>query len=107
MTITIEQVMAEKQKASEAAEAFRRLEKEYAKQQCPLKIGETTKVTGFSHRGKDMIVERIIPGDIGSPFSSKGEWVAKGHILKKDGSVGLHVGEVHAKNYQPKLPEAQ
>lgn len=49
-----------------------------------LKIGDTVKVTGWSHVGKDMVVEEIRFGEYGI--------LATGTVLKKDGSQGRFKG---------------
>lgn len=52
----------------------------------PAKVGDTVEVTGYSHRGKPMLVESV------SLRRSFGQWefVAFGRVLKKDGSPSQH-----------------
>lgn len=50
----------------------------------PIKLGDIVDITGFSHRGKKMIVDHlwiVDDWDVGVK--------AKGRVLKKDGTPGL------------------
>ncbi len=85
------EIMKERVEADEAfnlsqearANTIDRLNKEMALNG-PVKIGDIVKVTGFSHRGKKMIVDSlwiVNDWDVGIK--------AKGRVLKKDGTPGL------------------
>ena len=70
----------------ETAQAHLRQAKEqFIKENSKLKVGDIVPVTGHSHQGKSMVVDRIY-------FGGKGI-MASGRVLKKDGTKGTYVGE--------------
>ena len=78
------------EKAVVTAQAIRSVARdEFAVEHTKLKIGDTVTVTGHSHNGKPMIVEKILFRDDWQ--SGKGV-VAWGSVLKKDGTVSAYAG---------------
>ena len=63
---------------------------EFAAQECPHKIGDKVVINGYSNKGKEMIVDKILP----TKCSWQGKWRCVGYVLKKDGSKGSLIGEV-------------
>ena len=60
---------------------------------CPVKIGDTIKVTGFSHKGKDMVVSHITYHQ--KRGFSPAKFQVQGVIKCKDGSLSKsQLGEV-------------
>lgn len=68
---------------------IRDLEQRIIDEHVPVKTGEVVEVNGYSHRGKKMVVTRISPRHSHKNF----EYVARGQILKADGTQGVNVGE--------------
>ena len=60
---------------------------EYINDCCPVKIGDVVICNGWSNEGKKMQVTKI------SMHKCKGDFVCRGPILKKDGSISVRVGE--------------
>jgi len=59
---------------------------------CPVRVGDVTEVTGYSHKGKQMkIVSLRWKTEDSWRYDGDG-WVFRGLVLKKDGAVGLNVG---------------
>jgi len=56
---------------------------------CPFRVGDKVEVNDLAHTGKQMVVYRR---DARKSISGW-EWVLRGHIIKKDGTTGLNVGE--------------
>jgi len=62
--------------------------KKWAENLHPLKIGDIVDVTGWSHKGKKMIVDRRWVVEC---FGW--EWRASGRVIKKNGEPGAYVGD--------------
>ena len=61
----------------------------------PLKIGDEVVVNDWSHKGKEIVVDRVWLHD---DFFNKYDFRASGKVKKKDGSLGKQIGEWHNKN---------
>ena len=72
-----------------AKENLRQAKERFVKENSKLKVGDIVPVTGYSHQGKSIVVDRIYFGD---RWRGKGI-VASGMVLKNDGTIGIHVGE--------------
>lgn len=59
---------------------------------CPVKVGSDTEANGYSHNGKLMCVESVTVRQQWAR-EKHWEWFAIGHIIKKDGDVGMQRGE--------------
>lgn len=71
-----------------------RLEAEWVEQECPIKVGDTVKVNGYSFKGRMMQVDTIhVLIDSYHCPDSEHCWGAKGKVLKKDGTPGSQRGE--------------
>ena len=59
----------------------------------PLKIGDIVEVTGWSHKGKKMMVDqrKVVLWTLS--FKNNWEWTATGRVIKKNGEPGVHIGE--------------
>ena len=55
-----------------------------------IKIGDIVEVNGFAHKGKTM---KIITMVIIKHWNNKWKVICRGHVYKKDGSLGVQVGE--------------
>jgi len=55
----------------------------------PLSVGDIVNVTGYSHTGKQMCVDRI---EVHQGYSGW-KWYASGKIIKLDGTPGFNFGE--------------
>lgn len=53
-----------------------------------VRVGSVVKVTGYSHTGRDMVVQRIAV----QTYKTQVSVLTTGKILKKDGGVGLLEG---------------
>ncbi len=57
----------------------------------PIKIGDIVEVTGYSCRGKKMVVDRLWISNDQSWLRGRYGVKAKGRVLKKDGTPGLRI----------------
>ena len=70
-----------------------RVMREWVNAECPVKIGDKIAVNGYSHAGKIMEVDSIYVKDL---YSRGYCFLAKGRIVKKDGTCGTQTGEWHS-----------
>ena len=93
--ITKDMIERAKQDAAAKKREAEALEIDFAIQQCPLKVGQVIPCRGYTRYGKDMLVERILPGDYW-----EGDWRVKGRVYKADGSLGVAIGETTQRQYE-------
>lgn len=93
--ITVEMVENAKTQAEAATKALAEIKKQYAIQQCPLSIGQTTEIKGWSHKGKMMLITYIGP----SKYDFLGSWRVSGKVIKKDGTAGEQDAEFCESHY--------
>ena len=60
---------------------------------CPIRVGDVTEVTGYSHKGKQMEIVSLRWNTEDSWRYDGAGWVFRGLVLKKDGAVGLNAGD--------------
>ena len=60
----------------------------------PIEYNQIIEVNDYAYEGEDIIVDHLnvqrIPGS-----KDKWEWISKGPVLKKDGSIGKRYGVAH------------
>ena len=63
---------------------------EIVRNHAPIKIGDIVEANGYSHTGKNMIVNHVY---LTEHFNGTFLWAATGKIIKKDGSSGHNDGK--------------
>ena len=84
-------IAALEKQTDEIGERIRLLFKEWVESYCPIKIGDVVVGNDYSHKGKNIKVERIYVSDHlfhGVKWAVKWKWVASGPVLLKNGNPG-------------------
>jgi len=90
--ITKDHLRKARDKMRKATVAFNELAREYAKQECPLKVGDKTTILRKAHQGKTMEVRKIT---VDTDYTDRiPTWRVSGPVLKKDGSPSEHTGSL-------------
>ena len=77
-----------RQNMVEAKRLFDEAANQYAIDNCGSKWGDTVIVTGYSHRGKKMVIDSVSMTI--SLWRKEYTAVVKGRVLKADGTLGLN-----------------
>jgi hypothetical protein len=71
---------------------------EYADLNCPLKVGDTVEILGYSHHGKNGIIKSVRAKY--DSWDKTFEWIVKGCVLKKDGTEGAQYFDFDQRQYE-------
>lgn len=82
------------EKKEQIVEAIRQKKQEIVDKYSNVKVGDIVISNGYSHKGKEMIVNNIY---FSIDHWKKTIFLAKGSILKKDGSASAFLGEHYFK----------
>lgn len=82
--ITREQIKELENQEIKAKKARQDAVREFALQECPLKVGQIVDCVGWTHKGKKMKIDSIVPPQC----TFDGDWRVRGHVIKKSGEVG-------------------
>lgn len=93
MTTTLQHLQNALVVKRKAKEEYEKLKQQFCKEHHPLKVGDIVEVTGYSHKGKQMVVKEIWLGE--STWRDTGTYIfkASGPVLKKSGEPGQLRGE--------------
>jgi hypothetical protein len=86
MNITLEDVKAADEKVKNARAELAKMLLDFARQECPLQVGEVVVNPGITHKGKKIRVDRVLAPKYVSSY--QGNWVVEGLIFNKDGKLG-------------------
>lgn len=95
MTITREDVLLAEKNAAEANRIMSEARRKFALQECPIRVGDIVECAGYSHKGKKMQVDSVLP----PKYSFDGDWRVCGTILNKDEKPGKTKTSFSHKNW--------